>query len=158
MKFLTFGSRGFRIMTHRIAWRRLLVAGWMLAVSRMNHASRVSVRREEPRFYPAEADPQAAPESQAVATPAVLPNIAEDAQRRHAYHARAISLCADPPSDTVCASTVSMAVIEAYVDVIRRAQGKLTLAEIEPGMPMFEAHLEDFVLDVFRAMGASDAR
>lgn len=50
-----------------------------------------------------------------------------------------------------------MPVIEAYVDVVRRAQGKPTFAEIQPGACDFEAQMQDFADDVFKAMGA-DAR
>ncbi|HTJ93730.1 MAG TPA: hypothetical protein VL424_11570 [Pararobbsia sp.] len=51
-----------------------------------------------------------------------------------------------------------MEIIEAYVDIVRRAQGKLTLSEIEPGLPDFEEHLEDFVRDVFHTMTIDELR
>ncbi|WP_147432366.1 hypothetical protein [Pararobbsia silviterrae] len=49
----------------------------------------------------------------------------------------------------------SMDVIEAYVDTVRKAQGKPTYADLDPNDADFEAQLDDFVADVFRAMGAS---
>ncbi|WP_147432409.1 hypothetical protein [Pararobbsia silviterrae] len=61
-----------------------------------------------------------------------------------------------PTPDEPYPASASMDVIEAYVDVIRRAQGKPTLAEIDPGMPHYETHLEDFVRDVFRTMTLHD--
>ena len=51
-----------------------------------------------------------------------------------------------------------MDVIEAYVDIVRRAKGKLTLSEIELDLPDFELHLEDFVRDVFQTMVVDDER
>jgi hypothetical protein len=52
----------------------------------------------------------------------------------------------------------SMDIIEAYVDVVRRAKGKLTLSEIDLDLPDFEDHLEDFVRDVFRSMTMDDQK
>lgn len=49
----------------------------------------------------------------------------------------------------------AMEIIEAYVDAVRKAQGKRTYSELDPDDRHFEAHLDDFVADIFRAMGAS---
>ena len=49
----------------------------------------------------------------------------------------------------------AMDIIEAYVDAVRKAQGKRTYAELDPDDRHFEAHLDDFVADIFRAMGAT---
>ncbi|CAM2154550.1 protein of unknown function [Pararobbsia alpina] len=59
-----------------------------------------------------------------------------------------------PPDNTD--ERASMDIIEAYVDVVRRAKGKLTLSEIDIDLPDFEDHLEDFVRDVFRTMTIDD--
>lgn len=58
------------------------------------------------------------------------------------------------PVDPADRSYAPMSIIEAYVDAMRRAQGKLTYAEIHLGAPDFEAQLTDFAKDVFKAMGA----
>ncbi|HTJ93069.1 MAG TPA: hypothetical protein VL424_08165 [Pararobbsia sp.] len=48
-----------------------------------------------------------------------------------------------------------MDVIETYVDAIRKAKGKPTYAELDPDHADFDAQLNDFVSDIFRAMGAA---
>jgi hypothetical protein len=69
-------------------------------------------------------------------------------------------------SEAACVSTIRpvdaagrpyapMDMIETYVDVVRKAQGKRTYADLNPDDADFEAQLDDFVADVFRAMGAS---
>jgi hypothetical protein len=58
------------------------------------------------------------------------------------------------PVDPADRSYAPMSIIEAYVDAMRRAQGKPTYAEIRLGAPDFEAQLKDFAKDVFKAMGA----
>jgi hypothetical protein len=58
------------------------------------------------------------------------------------------------PIDAADRHYAPMQVIEAYVDTLRRAQGKPTYDEIRIGAPDFEAQLRDFARDVFRAMGA----
>ncbi|HTJ93088.1 MAG TPA: hypothetical protein VL424_08260 [Pararobbsia sp.] len=63
-------------------------------------------------------------------------------------------ICIEKPVDAADRSYAPMPVIEAYVDTVRRAQGKLTYDEIRLGAPDFEAQLTDFAKDVFKAMGA----
>lgn len=61
------------------------------------------------------------------------------------------------PVDSADRAYAPMQIIEAYVDTVRRAQGKPTYAEIHLGTPDFEAQLKDFASDVFKAMGADGA-
>jgi hypothetical protein len=59
------------------------------------------------------------------------------------------------PVDAAGRPYAPMDMIETYVDVVRKAQGKRTYADLNPDDADFEAQLDDFVADVFRAMGAS---
>lgn len=83
----------------------------------------------------------------------------KDIDRLDAYvNALADATCAETgllPSDGACTSHASMDIIERYVDAVRKAQGKRTYAELDPADANFEAQLDDFVADIFRAMGAA---
>lgn len=146
-------------------WRRVFAAGWELATSGLGRLQRNASdanARDSHRLEPAFVDGIAPHLSHGtsrppLAKPVECPDFTDDKRaRRDTPPTETIRL--DAHAEALPASAASMEVVEAYVDIVRRAKGKLTLSEIELDLPDFELHLEDFVRDVFQTMVVDDPR
>lgn len=82
----------------------------------------------------------------------------KEIERLDAYaNALAHAICNEAgfPMNASAGPFAVMDIIETYVDAVRKAKGKPTYADLNPDDANFEAQLDDFVADIFRAMGAA---